>query len=191
MDVKVTSKMEPGRDLIATPLDEDHVTMLPAWIEFEVEGLPWIVRGVIEHEADSTDPECDAVPEITEITIRRRPGGPEPSPDMIRGVKLGEIKRRAIDGAALHYLRQGNQLVRQFEKIGDPTGATRRMAMAKRGRSATREDFELAAAAYRAAVGEERTDLLVAVGQALYVSTATAGRRIAKAREAGLLEVDE
>jgi hypothetical protein len=149
------------------------------------------VRGVIEHEADSTDPDCDAVPEITEITIRRRPGGPEPSPDMIRGVKLGEVKRLAIDGAALHYRRQGNQFVREWEKIGDPTGVTRRKAMHKRGRSATREDLELAAASYRAAVGEGRTDLLVAVGQALHVSTATAGRRIARAREAGLLEVDE
>lgn len=191
MKVKVSSKLEIGRDMIAIKLNEDEMHAVPAWIDFEVDELPWLISGVIEHDADTEHQERDALPVITELVVRRRPGGPPVSPSMLRGVKLAEVRDSAINLATIPYRREGNKFIADWTRMGDPSGRVAKRALAKRGRTPGREDLEQAVAAYKAAKAEGRTDLLAAVAEACFMSTATAGRRINAAKKAGLLEVDE
>jgi hypothetical protein len=124
-------------------------------------------------------------PVVDEAHITRRPGGRPVHGDALRGLHrvLKQIAERTVsrwvlsDDGKTWYLDQDETPKHEAGLAFKPTGK----------RAIPFGEVEQAAAAYRQAVAEGRRDATMAVADALGRSRTTAARRIAKARDAGLL----
>jgi hypothetical protein len=126
-------------------------------------------------------------PVVDELHWVRREGGQPLSTDALRALKLGDILKQLAESTGTRWV-----LDEAREKWSlDPLhvhGYEAALAFKPSNRRAIPiGEVEQAAAVYRQAVDEGRRDATEAVRQALGTSRTSAARRIAKAREAGLL----
>ena len=184
-NVAVFADMWGGRGVVV-PNDDGGATFIPSEIMAVMEGEPWVVTMIIQTDLTADGPTA----EITELKLTKRDGGKPIKPDLIRGMRIGEAMRTAIHDASSRLERvqfnnggEGWRLAADHIPKARQATSIERVIRQKQRNSKVDEQVEQAAQAYRAAAGDKYN----AVAQALGVSRATAARRIALAREQGLL----
>jgi hypothetical protein len=177
MEVRIGPVAITGPGLLMKTAEDDYVHV-PDPIPATVLDADWDLELEIRIDTDTLEPYIDA------MTVRRKEGGPKVTPDMIRGVRLGEALREAVRKASTRWIKDGNVMRMDFDVLDRRTA---KKAFARPAHTVTRDDIEQAVDAYTRAQCDGRRDVLVAVAEACHISRATAHRRIAKAREIGLL----
>ena len=158
----------------------DEMLKVPGLIRARVREGEWDVSMVIRLV------EGDTLPEIDEITVRRRPNGAPIGADVMRLLHLGDAKDRAIRLASTRYVRSGPDTWTLDPR--ELTTAHRGIVTRRRGRTVDDTAIALAAEAFRQAKSDGRRDHLLAVAKACNVSRSTADRYIRRAIASGLIE---
>lgn len=166
-------------------VDDERSVFVPSVIEGTVEDADWDVDFVVINVRDFDEPV------IAELHIKMKHGdGMTPiAPDMVRGLKLGEVRRRAVTLASMPVRVSGEDSYELLAEAGSPTST--RAVFSKQRRAVTVDEIQRAADLYMGIRSDpHRRDTTLGVAKELHVSRATAARRIQKARELGLIKED-
>jgi hypothetical protein len=158
-------------------------TLVPPVATFEVEGANGAPDAIVRFEVRDGRPEC------MEISVKANPSG--------RGIRSADMNLFNLDNLIENVFTELGSVIEQnphnpFESIATWSNDSERAHWARRGdvhvaranRGPTKEELERVAAIYREHHGGAP---LQTVATLLSTSRRTAARRVAQAREAGLL----
>jgi hypothetical protein len=128
-------------------------------------------------------------PVVDELHVVKRPGGTHVSADVLRSLGLKDALKTIAERTATTWRLTEDGKSWEYDLLGEGTAPQdAALAFKPTGKHAVPfGEVERAATAYRDALAAGRRDATLAVADALHVSRTTAARRIAKARQAGLL----
>jgi hypothetical protein len=164
-----------GGRLVIDGDDDEHATLYPPIVGAHIDDQAWDVHFALYGG------------EVASVLIERRRDGKPINPRMIRGVRLGEAIQEAMRLAGQPFKKVGDEWVGEADVVLPLPG----MHPVRRGKFPTIDaEAEQVAEVYRR-VKPAGGDVSRVVGKELGMSRTTAFRRIRRARELGILEVDE
>lgn len=180
MEIKLREPMSINGPAVIVRTSENVRIEVPDPIKVTVTTEDWSVDLTVRPDPVTLNPAL-----AEEIVIRQRGDRMIPN-DVLRSLRLGRVLEEVVRQNCLRFERKGNRWVAKNFRGEDPSPGELRKVLTSR-RTVTRADIEKAADVYRDAVAAKRRDATMAVAEALYISRASAARRVQKAREMKLL----
>lgn len=162
-------------------VEGDQMVFLPTVITGRANDGLYDVEFVIINVADHPEPVLAEV----KISMKHETGAPPVRPDMVRGVKLGAVYRRAIELGSIPLTRTGDDEYSILPGVGDAKST--RAALRKDRRNTVTADRVKSAAELHTKFSDRPGDTYAKIAAEMNVSRATAHRYVSRARELGLL----
>jgi hypothetical protein len=173
--------------------DDGDAIYIPARIHARVVGLAFDVSFVLQipgvvdvHVATPRSVE----PELVELTVRQRRGGPPPGAALFRALAIAGAEQQAVLKASSTLVATEDESGRTLWSRTYSGPASERVKAATQRHRVTDDDLRDAARAYRDSKGQPG-DRLILVAEACNISRATAARRVRRAKGLGILEEED